>query len=76
MTGEVTTVTTGPQLDITAYGIRDKGGVVPITVSSTGGLNVTANGVKAEIGEIDIARRRPAGSSGDRPQHRPSGAGC
>lgn len=53
-TGATTTTTVGPQLTLTTYGIRDKGGVVLIKVSSTGGLNITTNGSRAEIGEIDI----------------------
>lgn len=56
--GTTTTQTTGPQITLASYPVRDKGGQVPITVSSSGGLTVTATGnggsAPVEIGSIAI----------------------
>ena len=62
--GNSTVVTTGASLTLQTYGIRDKGGVVVISVASTGGLNVASSGTagqnsQAEIGLITVSGTAP-----------------
>lgn len=52
--GTVTTTTTGPQLSIVAYPIRDKGGQVPVNITSTGGLTVSGAGAAGALSRVEF----------------------
>jgi hypothetical protein len=47
------TTTTGPQITVFSYPILDKGGVIPISISSSGGMSITDSGTKGS--EVNIA---------------------
>ena len=44
----------GPQIQLVTYPIRDKGGEVPVSVTSTGGLVVTGKGTSGSSSQVEI----------------------
>ena len=60
--GSVTqTITTGPQLSVLAYPIADKGGLIPVSVNSTGSLVISATGTAGPSAQVDIGSVTIAG---------------
>jgi hypothetical protein len=54
-TTTASTVTTGPQISITSYAIRDKGGQVPVAITSTGSVQITSNATATGSSQVNIA---------------------
>ncbi len=53
-TGEGTPIA-GPTITMLLYPVRDKGGSIPISISSTGGLEIAAADTAGDAGEVDVA---------------------
>ncbi len=59
VTGTITTtatVTTGPQASILSYPVLDKGGKIPLVISSTGSLTIAGAGNAGTTSNVEIGR--------------------
>jgi hypothetical protein len=59
-TTSTSTVTTGPQITVFSYPVIDKAGVIPISISSSGGMTITDSGQNGS--EVNIANVSFAGA--------------
>ncbi len=67
---ETTTVVTGPQVSVLSYPVSDKGGQIPISVSTAGSMTITGTGSNGAASTLDIGTilisgvGRPLGAGG------------
>jgi hypothetical protein len=54
-TTSTSSVSTGPQITVMTYAVRDKGGQVPISITSSGSLSIASNATATGSSEADIA---------------------
>jgi hypothetical protein len=53
--GTTSTETTGPQVSLLAYPVLDKSGLIPISITSSGGLTLSGTGADGAGSQVDVA---------------------